>query len=312
MKDAKSEKKQNAYLAPRGFEYELKRELKNDLIGEYGRLFWAYAPAHPVYWWDNIWYDVKAERIQSINDAAQKLRAIQRNWGNYAFDFHRRSELVVQKLPPLKPKRHIFGAPVPTAPLGGFCLLAPDEMLYAAKTASPFIHGMLEFEENKIEPPNRAYLKLWEVFTRLGIMPEKGARCLDLGASPGGWTWVLASLGAEVICVDKAPLAEGVMAMPGVHFEARNAFTLAPSDVPPLDWLFSDIICYPDKLYELIIKWLSSGRVKNMVCTLKFQGETNYTVIEKLSALTDTKIIHLYHNKHELTFILTQKEEKNV
>ena len=308
MKNKDLTSTQNAYLAPRGFEDELRRELKDYLVAEYGRLFLAHPPLTPVYWWDNIWYDVKLTPIQSINDAAQKLRAIQRNWANYAFDYHRRSELIVQKLPPFKGKRHVFHAPVPSAPLGGFCLTAADEMLYAARTASPFAHGMLEFEENKTEPPNRAYLKLWEVFTRLNHFPKKGERCLDLGASPGGWTWVLAQLGAEVISIDKAPLAEDLMRLENVDFKQGNAFTVKPEDAPPLDWLFSDIICYPEKLYDLIIKWHQSGRVKNMICTLKFQGETDYTVIQKCAAIEGAQMMHLYHNKHELTFILTHKE----
>ena len=60
-------------------------------------------------------------------------------------------------------------------------------------------------------PPNRAYLKLWEALTLAanmpdGRMPRPGELCLDLGSSPGGWSWVLQKLGARVISVDKAPL----------------------------------------------------------------------------------------------------------
>ncbi len=70
--------------------------------------------------------------------------------------------------------------------------------------------------EDHIGPPSRAYLKLWEALVRFGRWPAPGDRCLDLGASPGGWTWVLAKLGANVTAVDKAPLAPAVAAMPGV------------------------------------------------------------------------------------------------
>ena len=69
----------------------------------------------------------------------------------------------------------------------------------AARCASPFPHGEVGFVEDKAIPPNRAYLKLWEAFTLLGRHPGAGERCLDMGASPGGWTWVLQSLGAQVL-----------------------------------------------------------------------------------------------------------------
>ena len=88
-------------------------------------------------------------------------------------------------------------------------------------------------------PPNRAYLKLWEALTLLGRRPGPGELCLDLGASPGGWTWVLAKLGARVIAVDKAPLDPRSRRCPASS-SARRA--PSPSSRPrsgPVDWLFS-------------------------------------------------------------------------
>ncbi|WP_457844104.1 SAM-dependent methyltransferase, partial [Staphylococcus aureus] len=77
----------------------------------------------------------------------------------------------------------------PTAPLGSWTLLAPDRMLAAARCSSPFPNGEVGFIEDKAGPPNRAYLKLWEALVRLRRWPQPGERCLDLGASPGGWTY---------------------------------------------------------------------------------------------------------------------------
>lgn len=76
--------------------------------------------------------------------------------------------------------------------MGSYTLLAPDRLLYAARCDSARPNGVYDFIENKAEPPSRAYLKLWEALTRLGEMPRPGQTCLDLGACPGGWTWVLA------------------------------------------------------------------------------------------------------------------------
>ena len=37
-------------------------------------------------------------------------------------------------------------------------------------------------------PPSRAYQKLEEAFAWMGTAPRPGETCVDLGASPGGWT----------------------------------------------------------------------------------------------------------------------------
>ena len=70
--------------------------------------------------------------------------------------------------------------------------------------------------------------KLWESFTLLPKRPGPGDLCLDLGSAPGGWTWVLASLGAQVFSIDKAPLAPQVDHMPGVSHCIGSGFALDP------------------------------------------------------------------------------------
>jgi len=139
----------------------------------------------------------------------------------------------------------------------------------------------------------------------LGRWPRPGERCLDLGASPGGWTWALARLGAAVIAVDKAPLAPPVAAMPGVTWRGESAFALAPESVGPIDWLFSDIVCYPARLLRLVERWRASGLVRSFVCTLKFQGATDHDTAASFAAIPGARVLHLHHNKHELTFLLS-------
>ncbi len=154
-----------------------------------------------------------------------------------------------------------------------------DLMLASASCSSPIPNGAYIFEENKTDAPSRAYLKLWEALVRLQKFPKAGETCLDLGSSPGGWTWVLQTLGAHVISVDKAPLAPNVEKLPNIRYVQQSAFGLAPADIGPVDWLFSDIICYPERLLRLVENWRASGLVKNMVCTIKFQGETDHAAV---------------------------------
>ena len=197
-----------------------------------------------------------------------------------------------------------FPAAAPTAPLGSWTLLAPDRMLAAARCSSPFANGEVELIEDREGPPNRAYLKLWEALVRLRRWPQPGERCLDLGASPGGWTWVLAKLGATVVAVDKAPLDSRIAAMAGVEWRGESAFALEPESVGPVDWLFSDIACYPARLLRLVERWRASGLAKNFVCTIKLQGETDHEAVQAFAALPGARVLHLHYNKHELTFFL--------
>lgn len=296
-----------AYLAAQGFELQAREELgrRGAMIRtEHGRLLICDGPAVPAAWAANIWHECRDLPVSSIGSAAKALRDIQRNWAMYAPLHHRRAALIQEKLPHVSAKPVVFPAGAPVAPLGSWTLLAPDRMLAAPTCSSPFANGEVEMIEDKAGPPSRAYLKLWEALVRLRRWPQPGERCLDLGASPGGWTWVLAKLGAQVVAIDKAPLDPKVAAMPGVEWRGESAFGLDPVSVGPVDWLFSDIVCYPARLFTLIERWRASGLVRNFVCTLKFQGVTDHDTADAFAALPGAQLLHLHYNKHELTFLL--------
>jgi len=290
------------YLAPEGFLAELHHELGDAAIETHGRLVLAEGPRRDVAWVANVWRDPQRLAIASIGDAAKQLRAIQRNWALYSQAHHRRAALIAEKLPKVSAKPLAFGDPAPSAPLGSWTLLDNETMLASASCSSPFPNGEANFIEDKA-PPSRAYLKLWEAFTVLGLRPQPGETCLDLGASPGGWTYVLGKLGAQVIAIDKAPLDPKVLTLPGVKQRQESAFALDPRDVGPVDWLFSDVICYPARLLTLVEKFLAAGTVKNFLCTIKFQGETDFATQARFAAIPGSRLIHLHVNKHELTWV---------
>lgn len=291
------------YLAPEGFVKELQEELGGDGLEVYGRLVIAPGPPRDVAWAQNVWLDPIRLPITSISDGARQLRAMQRNWALYSFASHRRAKLIEEQLPsvsarPIEP----FTEP-PRAPLGSWTLLDRDTLLASPRCSSPFPHGEVPFVEDPVGPPSRAYLKLWEALTLLRQWPRAGERCVDLGSAPGGWTWVLASLGARVLSVDKAPLDPKVARMPGVEHRRESAFGIDPRRVGPVDWLFSDVICYPPRLLALVERWMEAGAARRFVCTLKFQGETDHETARRFASIPGSRLVHLSHNRHELTWI---------
>jgi 23S rRNA (cytidine2498-2'-O)-methyltransferase len=291
-----------AYLAADGFADELEHELGGAATRR-GRLLIAAGPLRPAAWAANVWLDPREIAIASISDAAAKLRAIQRNWAFYAPRLHRRATLIQEQLPKVSAKPLVFGSPAPAAPLGSWTLLDPGTMVAAPHCTSPFPNGEIHFVEDRTGPPSRPYLKLWEALTLIGRRPGPGEVCLDLGASPGGWSWALQRMGAQVIAVDKAPLAPEIAGLPGIEYRQQSAFALDPGDVGSIDWLFSDIVCYPARLFALVGRWLAAGTCCNFVCTIKFQGPTDHESARRFAAIPGSQLRHLFHNKHELTWI---------
>jgi 23S rRNA (cytidine2498-2'-O)-methyltransferase len=291
-----------AYLAAEGFTEDLIAEL-GDARECHGRLVLAPGPARPAAWAQNIWLEPRRLPIASIGDAARQLRAIQRNWALTSHAHHRRAALIAEKLPKVSAKPLRFGDPVPTAPLGSWTLLDPGTLLASPRCSSAFPHGEVRFIEDRTAPPSRAYLKLWEALTLIGVRPGPGDLCVDLGSSPGGWSWVLQSLGARIISIDKAPLAPDIAALPNLEYRRESAFAVDPRSLGQVDWLFSDVICYPERLLRLVETWLAAGTCRRFVCSVKFQGATDHATARRFAAIPQSRLMHLSHNKHELTWV---------
>ena len=114
---------------------------------------------------------------------------------------------------------------------------------------------------------------------------------------------MLQSLGATVTAVDKAFLHPKVSALERVNFLQQSAFALDPVTLEQTyDWVFSDIACYPERAYALIMKWIASGKAKQMIFTIKLQGNTDLLMIKQFQAIPNSRIINMYYNKHEATF----------
>lgn len=286
----------------------------------YGDIVYKEGISKQIFWAKLEMEEPFIASFSSISEACNILKKIQRNWAMYPYKCIRRSELIKQKLPFISEKQKTFPYIIPNAPMGIFTLLDKNTLFASSKTSSPLPLGKLHFIEDKINPPSRAYLKLYEALCLIdyykksfyqdetkGIFtkekPFENTTCIDAGASPGGWTWVLDSLLANVVAIDRAPLAHSLQNKKNISFIAHDAFTLPPSYFGKVDWVFSDVICYPPRLLEWVKKWLDSKLCSQFICTIKMQGSPDMKSIQSFANIPNSKIVSLTANKHELTWL---------
>lgn len=294
----------------------IKKQVKGTAF--YGDIVYKEHFEKPVFWHRVCMEKPFIISFSSVNEAADILRSLQRNWALYPFNYFRRAALIEEKLPFINKKPKKFPFEVPVSDMGLWTLLDRNTIFASAKTSSPFPRGELFFEEDKINPPSRAYLKIQEALSVLQFylkkareknadcnfsLPAKNSLCIDAGASPGGWSWVLDSLGCKIKAIDRSPLSPELMVRENIEFIKHDAFTLKPEDLGKADWVCSDVICYPPRLYEWVLKWIESGLCDNFICTIKMQGTPDNETAKKFARIPNSVVIHLTANKHELTWL---------
>ena len=373
-----------AWLAVPDFQQNLYDELGIDSahpgknVRVWGDLVYREGPAPRSFWNRTILEAPFLAEFKSIGEAATILKGIQRNWAHYPVACFRRAELIKEKLPYVNEKARAFPYTVPLSPMGIWSLIDEHTLLASAATSSPFPFGEIHFEEDHINPPSRAYMKMYEALAWVSYLdalaqrdaaPKSGTtegapkagktetfgenlpsanardnaptasqtnasgdnqppanapaasgensvkpllvpgfapgtRVIDAGACPGGWTWVFDKLGATVTAIDRSPLTDSLMAKPNITFMKHDAFTLKPADLGPVDWVCSDVICYPPRLLEWIREWLDSGLCRNFICTIKMQGTADHETARAFADIPGSRVVHLTANKNELTWIL--------
>lgn len=297
------------YVTQRAFEIEVFKECPHSYLDR--GLVISKNSSHPSVWAQDIWYNVQKTSFAELKKNPQQLLSLTKNWHYYPGCSQELRKLT-QEIIPLKNESRIeFGKPLPKKDFGVLAVFSPETIFYSTHTLKPYPLGIMEFVEDKKTPPNRAYLKLWEIFTLTQRFPQPHETCLDLGASPGGWSWVISTFKSQVKAVDKSPLDGRIAKIKNITFEQGSAFSVQPIHLEPVDWIFSDVICYPARLLTFIKRWLASGKVKNMICTIKLQGDTDMSIIEEFKNLPNSSLLHLYHNKHELTWVYPACEKLN-
>ncbi len=298
-----------------GAVYFIRDELREEFTDEirqsgarpaeiYPNIFWAERDLR-LYWVLDYWPAAERLSFNSINDAAKKLRSLGRHWA-YAGGAHfRRGQLIAEALR-VKSKKNLEFSPAAVHPTGGAFTLENDKsLIYTLQPLKgSFAGGKIAFVEDKTGPPSRAYLKLWETLTLTGIYPAKAEHVLDLGATPGGWSYVAASLGAQVTMIDRSAPDEKLMKkFPRLKFIAGDGLHPAPALLETASVILSDMACEPAKLLNSVREWTQLPKLRAMICTLKVHGMSDKRVVGDFAQIAGSEIYHLWHNGHELTWV---------
>ncbi|MBS0372657.1 MAG: 23S rRNA (cytidine(2498)-2'-O)-methyltransferase RlmM [Proteobacteria bacterium] len=212
---------------------------------------------------------------------------------------------------PHLPRLHLFLVGSRQAWLG---LSQPSE-------SSPWPMGIPRLRMPK-EAPSRSTLKLAEAILTLLTPDEQqatlraGLQAVDLGASPGGWSWQLASRGLRVTAIDNGPLAPSALATGLITHQRADGFTWRPKK--PVEWMVCDMVEQPSRIAPLMAEWIASGRCRHTIFNLKLPMKRRQEEVERCRALIDQRlrpagikytlrIKHLYHDREEVTCYLTRR-----
>ena len=176
--------------------------------------------------------------------------------------------------------------------------------------------GLAKVDISNEEMPSSAYRKLMEALECMRIRPARTTKNVyDLGACPGGWTWVFRHLlNCSVMAIDKSPLDPRLMSDPRIDFVKGDAFAFEPTDRRGGGngevWMVSDVIAYPDRILELLSKWCSGEWADYMIVTMKFHGnQPDFAAIQESMDLAKShgyhcRAKHFFNNKNEVTLMV--------
>ncbi len=164
--------------------------------------------------------------------------------------------------------------------------------------------------------PSRSTLKLEEAMIEFIPHEEHGTRfrprmsAVDLGASPGGWTYQLVERGLNVIAVDNGPMDRDLMLTKQVEHLRADGFMYRPKK--RVDWMVCDMVEKPARVADLLSKWLTQGWTKEAIVNFKLPMKNRYDdlmrcldrvarELENHRFEFELRAKHLYHDREEVT-----------
>lgn len=242
----------------------------------------------------------------SDGDEGRQLAGLARSFGNALRGILRKEGLITEKDHSHAPKLHVFLKDETHCAVG----------FSDSRTASPFEMGIPRLRMHA-DAPSRSALKLEEALLVLCTADERakwlrdGMTACDLGAAPGGWTWVLTRNGLHVTAIDNGPLREHLMASPQVTHIRADGFRWTPPRT--LDWMVCDMVEQPSRVAQRMGEWFANDWCRRSIFNLKLPMKKRYLEVEKCLAIfhdaagksLDVRAKQLYHDREEITVLAT-------
>ncbi|WP_374473261.1 23S rRNA (cytidine(2498)-2'-O)-methyltransferase RlmM [Arenimonas sp.] len=236
------------------------------------------------------------------SDEGKQLAGLARALGNALRPALRQRGMVTDKDDPRLPRLHVL-------------LLAGNHALLGSadpKDASPWPLGVPRLRAHA-DAPSRSALKLEEALMCLLTPQEReeflqpGMNAADLGAAPGGWSWVLARRHIRVAAIDNGPLAQSALDTGVIEHIRADGFRWQPPK--PLDWMVCDMVESPAKVADRMATWFREGWCKRAIFNLKLPMKKRWDetrdclqhFVDHAGRPLTLRAKQLYHDREEIT-----------
>ncbi len=248
--------------------------------------------------WGELWVE------HPDSDAGKPLAGLARAFGNALRPALRQAGRLSARDDARIPRLHV-------------CLVAGNHAFLAeADTcdASPWPLGVPRLRMHS-DAPSRSALKLDEAILTLLDADERerllrpGMSAADLGAAPGGWSWVLTRHGVHVTAIDNGPLRPHLLDSGLVTHLRADGFHWKPPKT--LDWMVCDMVEQPRRVAARMAEWFREGWCRQAIFNLKLpmkkRWEETRLCLELFAGQAGRPLAirarQLYHDREEITVL---------
>ena len=240
------------------------------------------------------------------SDEAKPLAGLARSFGNALRPALRKAGLLTASENAKLPRLHVV-------------FVAGDHAFLAIADPADSAPWPLGIPRLKLLPdaPSRSALKLEEAFLVLLAAHEReallkpGMTAADLGAAPGGWTWVLTRQQLRVSSIDNGPLRQHVLDTGLVTHLREDGFQWHPPR--PMDWMVCDMVEQPRRVAERMATWFREGWCRHAVFNLKLPMKKRWDetrlCLDLFAQQAGKPLVvrakQLYHDREEITVFAT-------